>query len=115
MCTSYGKTNMVDEYSRFVSVNGLTTKDETIKWIKHYLEMAERFTEQKLVRFRSDNGGEFNNNLLNEIFVAKDIVHEFSTTYTPQTNGIAERNNRTLKNDADDYHPKQNPTFLPIN
>ena len=96
----YYYLNIIDEYSRFISVYGLTSKNEAAKWIQHYLEMAERFTEKKMVRFRSDNGGEFNNNPLKEIFIDKGITHEFSTAYTPQTNGIAERNNRTLKDDA---------------
>nr|GEV11730.1 ribonuclease H-like domain-containing protein [Tanacetum cinerariifolium] len=45
---------------------------------------------------RSDNESEFKNQDLNQFCGMKGIKREFSVARTPQQNGIAERNNRTL-------------------
>jgi transposase InsO family protein len=45
---------------------------------------------------RSDNGSEFKNTNVEEFCDEKGIKHEFSTTYTPEQNGVVERKNRTL-------------------
>nr|GFC22254.1 ribonuclease H-like domain-containing protein [Tanacetum cinerariifolium] len=45
---------------------------------------------------RCDNGTEFKNSNLNQLYGLKGIKREFSVPRTPQQNGIAERKNRTL-------------------
>ncbi|WVZ76378.1 hypothetical protein U9M48_024356 [Paspalum notatum var. saurae] len=45
---------------------------------------------------RSDNGREFDNTNIEKYCDEVGINHEFSTTYTPQQNGVVERKNRTL-------------------
>jgi hypothetical protein len=45
---------------------------------------------------RSDNGTEFKNYTLNDFLSDEGIHHQYSTPYTPQQNGVAERKNRTL-------------------
>jgi transposase InsO family protein len=45
---------------------------------------------------RSDNGSEFKNTKINELCDEYGIRHQFSTKYTPQSNGLVERKNRTL-------------------
>ncbi|KAL4579132.1 hypothetical protein LXL04_015268 [Taraxacum kok-saghyz] len=52
--------------------------------------------------FRSDNGSEFVNNTVNQFFKDKGIIHQTTTMYTPQQNGIAERKHRHLLNVARD-------------
>ena len=50
----------------------------------------------KILKVRSDNGGEFENEPF-EIFCEKHgIIHEFSSPRTPQKNGVVERKNRYL-------------------
>jgi transposase InsO family protein len=51
-------------------------------------------------KVRSDNGTEFKNILIEEFLDEEGTKHEFLTSYTPQQNGIVERNNRTLINMA---------------
>jgi len=48
------------------------------------------------VKVRSDNGTEFRNTLVEELCNDLGIKHEFSSTYTPQQNGVVERKNKTL-------------------
>jgi len=53
--------------------------------------------EQKILKVRSDHGGEFENEPF-EIFCEKHgIIHEFSSPRTPQQNGVVERKNRSLQ------------------
>jgi transposase InsO family protein len=45
---------------------------------------------------RSDNKSEFKNTRIDEICDEFGIRHQFSTKYTPQSNSLDERKNRTL-------------------
>ena len=45
---------------------------------------------------RSDNGSEFKNTRVDELCDEFGIKHQFSVKYTPQSNGLVERKNRTL-------------------
>src|SRR5664279_4114645 len=49
---------------------------------------------------RSDNGSEFKNYTVEGFLSDAGIKHQYSTTYTPQQNGVAERKNRTLMDAA---------------
>ncbi|GJW87415.1 ribonuclease H-like domain-containing protein, partial [Tanacetum coccineum] len=49
---------------------------------------------------RCDNGTEFKNNDMNQFYGMKGIKREFSVAITPQQNGVAERKNRTLIEEA---------------
>ncbi|BBG98997.1 hypothetical protein Prudu_008549 [Prunus dulcis] len=46
--------------------------------------------------FRTDNGGEYVNNTLASFFRAQGIIHQTTTSFTPQQNGVSERKNRQL-------------------
>jgi transposase InsO family protein len=43
-----------------------------------------------------DNGSEFKNTRIDELCDEFGIRYQFSTKYTPQSNGLVERKNRTL-------------------
>jgi hypothetical protein len=47
-----------------------------------------------MVKIRGDNGSKFRNTRVEEY--CDGIKHEFSSTYTPQQNGVVERKNKTL-------------------
>jgi transposase InsO family protein len=61
-----------------------------------FVRRAENEFELKLKKVKSDNGIEFKNTNVIEFCDEKGIKHEFSTTYTPEQNGVVERENRTL-------------------
>ena len=46
---------------------------------------------------RSDRGGEYELKQFNE-FCEHGIIHETTPPYSPESNGVVERKNRTLKN-----------------
>jgi transposase InsO family protein len=47
-------------------------------------------------RFCNDRGGEYTSNNLSQFCAEHLIIHEVTPPYSPQSNGVAERNNRTL-------------------
>nr|GEX29731.1 putative ribonuclease H-like domain-containing protein [Tanacetum cinerariifolium] len=86
---------VTDDYSRFIWVFFLATKDETSPILKTLITGLENQLSLKVKVIRTDNGTEFKNNL-NQFYRIKGIKREFSVPRTPQQNGIAERKNRTL-------------------
>ena len=51
---------------------------------------------ERIVKLRTDNGGEYMSTEFQEYLKSKGIQHELTVAYTPQQNGTAERMNRTL-------------------
>nr|GEV40003.1 hypothetical protein [Tanacetum cinerariifolium] len=87
---------ITDDYSRFTWVFFLATKDETSPLLKTFITGLENQLSLKVKVIQSDNGTEFKNSDLNQFCGLKGIKREFSVPRTPQQNGIAERNNKTL-------------------
>jgi transposase InsO family protein len=87
---------VVDDYSRYTWVFFLHDKAITCDIFKSFVRRAENEFELKLKKVRSDNCSEFKNTNVEEFCDEKGIKHEFSTTYTPEQNGVVERKNRTL-------------------
>ena len=74
----------------------LKTKDETLYYFKIYKAEVENQLERKIKWVRSDRGGEYFSNEFSEFCVEHGIIHERTLPYSPQSNRIAERKNRTL-------------------
>lgn len=66
--------------------------------IKHWFKGSSRLLlrKHKIKKIRSDNGTEFKNTNVEDFLDEEGILHEFAATYTPQQNGVVERNNRTM-------------------
>ena len=52
---------------------------------------------KKNKRLRTDRGGEYDSSMLNAYCENHGIIHEVTLPYSPKSNGVAERKNRTLK------------------
>lgn len=86
---------IIDDYSHFTEVRLMKNKSEATNLIIEYIQrMKNQGTNVK--RIRSDNGGEFQ--ALERYCKSNGIIQEFTCSYTPQQNGVAERMNRTLMN-----------------
>ena len=85
-----------DDYSAYRYVYFLQHKSEVKTCLEKFINLAERETECKMKILRSDNGLEFINKEVTEILEGKGIRHQRTIVYTPQQNGRAERENRTL-------------------
>jgi hypothetical protein len=87
---------LIDDSTRFCYVYLLETKDEALTYFKIYKAEHENQLERKIKRTRSDHGGEHFSNESNSFCDEHGIIHERMPPYSPQSNEIAERKNRTL-------------------
>ena len=74
----------------------LRNKDEAFEMFKKYKMEVENMHDKKKKFLRSDRGGEYFSSEFDFFCELQGVVHESSTPYTPQQNGLVERKNRTL-------------------
>ncbi len=87
---------LLDDYTDHFTVYLLSSKSEVAKCLETYNNLVTTSFDHNIKFVRSDNGGEYVNEILRNYFSQYGIQHEFTTAYTPQQNGKAERKNRTL-------------------
>jgi transposase InsO family protein len=61
--------------------------------LKKFLKRVQNKFDAKDKKIRSDNGTEFKNTKVEDFLDEQGIKHEFSSSYTPQQNGVAEKKN----------------------
>ena len=86
----------IDDCSRYCYIYLIPTKDEVFSKFKIYKTEVENQIERKIKVLRSDRGGEYTVGELTLFCEEHGIIHEVTPSYSPQSNGIAERKNRTL-------------------
>ncbi|GJR47755.1 retrovirus-related pol polyprotein from transposon TNT 1-94 [Tanacetum coccineum] len=87
---------IVDDFSRYMWVNFLRSKDETPNIIKKFIAQAQLNYKAKVCKIRTDNGTKFKNATLKAHYEKLGIMQQFSIARTPQQNRVVERRNRTL-------------------
>nr|GFA22676.1 retrovirus-related Pol polyprotein from transposon TNT 1-94 [Tanacetum cinerariifolium] len=87
---------IVDDYSCYTWVHFLISKDKAPEVIIKFLKRITLLLQSPVIIIRTDNGTEFNNQVLKEFFDTVGISHQMSSVRTPQQNGVVERRNRTL-------------------
>ena len=85
-----------DDYSSFVKLYFIKNKYEVKKCFSNFILRVKNETNQNINILRTDNGLEFLNKDMDEIMEKYRIKHEKTVPYTPEQNGKAERENRTL-------------------
>lgn len=87
-----------DEASCFRSIYFLKTKEaaEILKWLKTHIKRSERQTGNKVKVLRTDRGKEFENEMITSFLNDEGILYETTIGYSPNMNGIVERDNRTI-------------------
>lgn len=86
----------IDDLSRYSFVYLLRNKSEAFDKFVHYKNFVEKQTNHKIKILRSDRGGEYMSDEFKNFCTKEGIKKEFTTSYTPQQNGVSERKNRTL-------------------
>lgn len=74
----------------------LRNKDEALEAFKSFKREAENQLNKRIKRIRSDRGGEYGMPF-DEFCSENGIIHQTTAPYSPQSNGIAEHKNCTLK------------------
>ena len=75
----------------------LRTKDKALEMFIKYKSEIENQKNKRIKRLRTDRGGEYEYNPFKEFCEQNGIIHEVTPPYSPESNGIAKRKNRTLK------------------
>jgi len=93
-----GKTyfvTFIDDYSRYTKAYLIKHKDEAFNVFVTYKAEVENQLHKKNKRIRSNTGVKYI--FFNEYCVREGIIHELAPPDSPNSNEIAERKNRTLK------------------
>ncbi|GJW96322.1 retrovirus-related pol polyprotein from transposon TNT 1-94 [Tanacetum coccineum] len=89
---------IADEYSRYTWTRFLKHKNEAFDYFEI---LSKKIQVQKgcpIISIRTDHGQEFDNEVHFGAFCdANGITHNFSSSRTPQSNGVVEHKNRTLQ------------------
>ena len=86
----------INDYSQYVTVYYLKTKDEATKTITEYLAMVHTQFDHMPKALCADNRKEYVNQALITWCSERRIQLQFIAPYTPQQNGVAECFNQTL-------------------
>ena len=86
----------VDDCTKYCYVYLMKSKDESVHKFALFKKEVENQLEKKIKVIRSDRGGEYVAPF-GRFCAEHGIVHEVTPPYSPQSNGIAERKNRSLK------------------
>lgn len=73
-------------------------KFEAIVVFKRFKAQVEKETGQSIKVFRTDHGGEFTSHEFTNLCEMNGIRRQLTATYTPQSDSVAERKNRTILN-----------------
>ena len=91
---------IVDDYSRYTWTQFLATKDETYEVFEIFVRLVQKKLNTEVINIRSDHGSEYENSQFLCFCTTNGIDHNFSAPRTPQQNGVVERKNRTLEDNA---------------
>ncbi|GAX86663.1 hypothetical protein CEUSTIGMA_g14071.t1 [Chlamydomonas eustigma] len=86
----------LDDYTNFSVVRLIKVKSQVPEEIKSVIAELGRQTGLQVKAIRSDRGGEYINQTLQDYLKKKGIVQQLTAPYSPEQNGKAERLNRTL-------------------
>jgi transposase InsO family protein len=87
---------IVDYFTRYTWVFFLADKSDVFATFKTFIKRIHNGFETTINKVRSDNKNEFQNTRVDELCNEFGIRPQFSIKYTPQSNGLIERKNRTL-------------------
>jgi hypothetical protein len=87
---------LVDDYSRWMNVFMLKSKDKACDAFVKFKSETENQTGHKIKILRSDRGGEFLSGIFAGVCEEVGIRRQLTAPFTPQQNGVVERRNRTF-------------------
>lgn len=100
VCSVKYMLTIVEDFSRMIWIYLLNSKDQVAGILRDYVVMIKTQFHKDIQQVRSDNGSEFVNKRVYDLFAQNGILHQRSCPYTPQQNGVVERRHRSLMNTA---------------
>jgi len=85
-----------DDAMRHLDEYILKYNSEALEKFKHLKALREKESGKQVNRFRTDGGGEYTFKEFTEYLKSEGILKETTMPYTPQSNGVIERANRTI-------------------
>lgn len=86
----------IDGASRYVSVSTIVKNNETVKQFMDFEAKFELQWNKEVRRLHTDSSGKYINRETELICSRTGVVYTTTSSYNPQSNGMAERMNRTL-------------------
>lgn len=68
--------------------------------MSYIINLAESTTGYLVKRSRSDRASEYMSNSMNKFYIEKDVIHEPTPAYAPESNGRVERLIRAISEHA---------------
>jgi hypothetical protein len=90
----------VDDFSHFTWIYFLRQKFEVFQHLKDFKALVETQSGKKIKVLRTNNGGEYVNHDIHNIFHEVGIQLQHTVPYTPQQNGVVEWKNKYIKDMA---------------
>jgi transposase InsO family protein len=87
----------LDDFSCFTWIYFLRKKAKVFQHLKDFKALVETQSRKKIKVLRTNNGGEYVNHEIHNIFHEVGFHLQHTVPYTPQQNGVVERKNRSLK------------------
>jgi hypothetical protein len=98
--TSIGRNKygfvIVNDFTRYTCVFFLIDKSDVFATFKTFIKRIHNEFETTIKKVKSDNRSEFKNTRFDDLCDKFRIRHQFLAKYTPQSNDLVERKNRTL-------------------
>jgi transposase InsO family protein len=89
---------ITDDHSKFIWAFSLKSKEgyQVSKLLSELIPNIERQSGHKVKAIRSDNGTEFTNMYVQQVFTHLGVHNERTVPHSPQQNGLSERHNRIV-------------------
>jgi transposase InsO family protein len=86
----------VGEFTRMIWLYTIKLMSEALDVFRKFQGLNREKCDKTIKILRTDGGGEYTSKEFEAFYINQGIVHEVTTPYTPQHNGLAERRNMTL-------------------
>jgi len=86
----------IDDAMRHMDEYILKYKSEALEKFKEWKALREKESGKQVKRFLTDGGGEYTSKKFAEYLKSEGIIKETTMPYSPQSNGVVERANRTI-------------------
>lgn len=85
-----------DDFTRYIWIYFLRTKDEPLQQFQEFKVMVENTYIYKIATPRTDRGEEYLSKAYHAFCVKSGFHHALTCAYTPHQNGVSEQKNRTV-------------------